>query len=106
MAGKNDLDINSLDIHVRELGLGLFVALPQSAAEGSVPRLRVHQGPVAIFFLQVFSQALIGLGHMTIRVNDREVLHVSISSMIFFLFVTDSQTYHREIGRASCRERV
>src|SRR5262245_35723614 len=83
MARENDLDIDSFDIHVRELGFRLFVAFPQSAPEGSVPRLRVHQWPVTILLLQVLPKALIGLSHVTIRVNDGEVFHVGISSMLF-----------------------
>src|SRR5215813_2088474 len=85
MAGENDLDIDSFDIHVRELGFGLFVTLPQSAPKRSVPCLRVHQGSVTIFLLQVVPKALIGLSHVTIRVNDWEVLHVGFSSVLFFV---------------------
>src|SRR5215471_11969887 len=83
MAGKDYLHIDSFDIHVRELGFRLFVAFSQSASEGSVPRLRVHQRPVTILLLQVLSKAFIGFSDMTIRVNDGEVFHVGISSMLF-----------------------
>src|SRR5262245_2800015 len=95
MARENDLDIDSFDIHVCQLGFRLFIAFSQSASEGSVPRLRVHQWPVTILLLQVLPKALIGFSDMTIRVNDGEVFHVGISSVLFFVLI-DSQTYHRD----------
>src|SRR5262245_48994794 len=100
MARENDLDIDSFDIHVRELGFRLFVAFSQSAPEGSVPRFRVHQWPVTILLLQVLPKALIGFSDMTIRVNDGEVFHVGISSVLF-LFLTDSRRTIEKIDKAT-----